>query len=100
MAKLVTEGLPDLVAASLAAFIPGALKVNAVTGGEANAELTLTGIATEDSIVGAVYVALESEKVKGIENVTVTIAKADKVKTATKTAGGVVLVFWQDKSNG
>lgn len=100
MAQLVTEGLPDQVATSLAAFIPGALKIDVVTGGEASAELTLTGIATGDTIVGAVYVALESEKVKGIEAVTVTIVKADKVKTTTKTAGGKILVFWQDKSNG
>lgn len=73
------------------------LATTVVTGGEENAELTLTGIKAEDTIVSGVYVNLESEKVKGIENVTVTIAGDGKVKTATKTAGGVVLVTWFNK---
>jgi hypothetical protein len=100
MAKLVTEGLPDQVAASLAAFLPGSLKLSVVTGGAANAELTLTGAATEDTIVGAVLVGKEGKASELAAVASPTIPAAGKFKTSTNTSEGKILVLWQDKSNG
>ena len=97
MAQLVTEGLPDQVAASLRTFVPGTLKLAEVTGGAENAELTLTGVTTSDAIVGA---ALFDKEGAFVELVTLTIVKADKVKTATVTSEGTLVVLWQDASNG
>jgi hypothetical protein len=100
MAKMVTEGLPDQVAASLAAFLPGSLKLSVVTGGSANAELTLTGAATEDTIIGAFLIGKEGKASECVACASPTIPAAGKFKTSTATTEGKVIVLWADKSNG
>lgn len=100
MPPLVTAGLPDQVAASLAAFLPGSLKFSVVTGGSANAELTLTGAATEDTIIGAVLIGKEGKASEFVAVASPSIPAAGKFKTSTATTEGKILVLWADKSNG
>lgn len=97
MAGLVTEGLPDQVAASLKALVPGAVKLAVVTGGAANAELTLTGIKPEDSIIGAFLVGKEGKASELVAVAAPTIPANDKIKTSTATTEGKVVVLWADK---
>jgi hypothetical protein len=94
MAGLVTEGLPDQVAASLASFVPGALKVDVVSGAAENTNIAVTGIATEDTVIGAVFFPKEGG---APAKLTVTIS-AGNIKTATDTTGGKIVVLWADKS--
>ena len=96
MAGLNTEGLPDQFAAGIAAFVPGALKLDVVSGAGSNTNIAVTGIATEDTVVGAVLFPKEA----GAPSKLVVTIVAGNIKTVTDTTGGKVVVLWQDKSNG
>ncbi len=100
MAKLVTEGLPDQVAETLRAMLPGALRMTLVTGGSSNAELTLTGITTDDVLVNAFFLPKEGGPKDIVEAAVPGIPANGKFKTSTNTSEGKVLVVWLDASNG
>lgn len=96
MAGLNTEGLPDLAAQTLAALVPGALKVDVVTGAGVSTNIAVTGIATEDAVVAAIlFTAGVPSKCAAV-----TISSAGNIKTTTDTSTKPVVVVWQDKSNG
>ena len=77
-----------------------ALHVDLVTGSTAAADLTLTGIAAEDTIIFAGHfstLASIATLVDDTANVTIGAA-GDVINSATDTSSDQLLVIWNDNS--
>jgi hypothetical protein len=99
---LVTEGLPDQVAESLAGAVGELqrLKISVGTGAAVDTNIAITGIVTTDTVLGGLFLdgaGSDVTDVAAVDDLAVTSA-GNVQSPGVDTTGGKVVVFWLDKS--